>query len=174
MLNLRKKVTPQKMASEIWGALVQIMQHEFDEANKHDKSTFKARYGWDYNKKLFTEESAFLFTFLIFAEVENHFAGNKDEIFYEFKELLITHDMEFLLDPLNDYYNAWNDAHTRRNKIKDGSALNDPFYCISKLAAIRCFGEKDGLDIRKIIMFHSRVKGFIKILRDNFKRYKII
>jgi len=59
----KKKVTPKKLASDIWGAFVQIMQHEFDEANKHDIDKFEAEYCWDYDKKRFTEESSFLFTF---------------------------------------------------------------------------------------------------------------
>ena len=39
-------MTPKKLALDIWGALVQIMQHEFDEVKKHDREAFKAEHGW--------------------------------------------------------------------------------------------------------------------------------
>jgi len=174
MLKFRKKkVTPKKMASDIWGAFVQIMQHEFDEANNHDRDAFKAEHGWGYDKKRFTEESSFLFTFLIYNEVENHFPEKKGDILKEFTEILKENDMEFLLEPLKDYSIAWYNALAREVEIEDDSALNNPLYCVSKLASIRCFGEKEGLDPAKIIMFSARINPFVGMLNENFKRHKV-
>ena len=170
----KKKVTPKKMAFDIWGAFVQVMQHDFDEGNKHDKDVFKAKHGFDYDKKCFTEESQFLFTFLIYNEVENHFHEKKVEILKEVTEILKENDMEFLLEPLKDYSIAWYDALARELEIKDDSGLNNPLYCVSKLASIRCFGEEKGGDADKIIMFSGRILDFVGMLSENFKRYSVV
>jgi len=170
----KKKVSPKKLARDIWGAFVQIMQHEFDEANKHDRETFKAEHGWDYDKERFAEESSFLFTFLIYNEVENYFPEKKVEILEEFTKILEENDMAFLLEPLKDYSIAWYDALARELETEDNSALNNPLYCVSKLASIRCFGEEEGLDPAKIIMFSAYINFFVEMLSENFKRYKVV
>ena len=169
----KKKITPKEFALDIYDAFVQIMKHEVDETKKFDREAFKAEHGWDYDKKRFTEESSFLFTFLIYNEVENHFSNKKIEILKEFTEILKTKDMEFLLVPLKDYSIAWYNAVVRELEIKDGSALNYPIYCISKLASMRCFGEQK-VDPGKIIMFSRRVIFFVEMLGENFKRYEVV
>ena len=169
----KKKITPKEFALDIYDAFVQIMKHEVDETKKFDREAFKAEHGWDYDKKRFTDESSFLFTFFIYNEVENHFPKKKNEILKELTEILKIKDMEFLLAPLKDYSIAWYDALARELEIQDESILNNPIYCVSKLASIRCFGE-EWADPAKIMMFSVRVNFFTEMLSENFKRYEVV
>lgn len=82
--------------------------------------------------------------------------------------------MEFLLEGVKQYQTAWNSAIDRARKINDDSDLNDPLYRISKLASTRSYGEKDGFDLTKIIMFMSSINPFVGLIKDLSQYYDVV
>jgi hypothetical protein len=169
----KRKVTPQKMASEMWGALVQIMQHEFDESSKFNRVKFLAEEGWDYDKKRYVEESSFIYTFLIRNEISRFFPEKKEAILAKFDSILEKNDMGFLLEGIKEYEKTWESAVTREHETNDESLLNNPIYCISKLASVRCLKEHESIDGIKLIMFSSRINAFTEWLAEEFERYEV-
>ena len=90
----KQKVTPAQMASDIWGAYVQIMQHEFAESNNFDREAFIEKHGFDYDKKRFVKEASLLYAFMIHNEVSRFYPEKKQEILKEFNRRSEEHTSE--------------------------------------------------------------------------------
>ncbi|MFX0141062.1 MAG: hypothetical protein ACFFDN_45915 [Candidatus Hodarchaeota archaeon] len=112
----KKKVTSRQLAYEIWATLVQIIQLELNEAKNFDRVKFYKENGWDYNKKKHVEENPFMYIFLIFNEVSNHFFESYKKILFEFKKVLKENEMDYLLSGIREYSDAWNSAIEREKK----------------------------------------------------------
>ena len=70
---------------------------------------------------------------------------------------------------LFDYLEEWDKAIIRSKKIIDNSTLNNPLYCISKKASIRCMNSEES-SLNGIIFFTETIKtikaGFHEVLEN--------
>jgi len=170
----KRKATPRQLASDIWEILVNMIKYERAKAKEFDRDKFLAEHGFDYDEKKAVEEHMFLYAFLVHTETPRYFFEQGNSILTEFDKIIIENDMEFLLQGVLEYRKAWNEAIARAEQTNDNSTLNDPIYCISKLASIRCFGAKDGIHMFKILHFSFIVNPFGDFLFDIFKKYEVI
>ena len=76
---------------------------------------------------------------------------------------------ETLSSIISDYLEEWDKAIIRSKKIIDNSTLNNPLYCISKKASIRCMNSEES-SLNGIIFFTETIKtikaGFHEVLEN--------
>ena len=158
--NNQKEVTPSQMALEVLGAIDHIMQEESNKTKKWDREKFRSQEGFEYDKKSMLKEYPSILTMIILHLIRQHFPMKEEEISDELEEIFAKNEMQEYIEGAKEYYSAWLEAEERAEITDDGSVLNNPFYCVSKLASIKCYGKKEGLHPAKIIMFNGIIKNY--------------
>ena len=169
----KKRISAEEFASLIFYMLVETIDKEHKEAEKFYMKRFFKESCWGIDTKRFIFELQFIYVLIIQKQCCEMFPKKYEKILKEFDKLLFNKEFEYLFDVLKEYIKILNESIERGKNIKDDSPLNDPIYCISKLASIRCFGKKEGIDERKIIMYSKHINSFIETITKIFSRFKV-
>jgi len=178
-----RKITPEKLALNLWAKIIGGLIGDMDNEIKFIKER-KEDYGFtnDDVDRAF-KELVLLYVFLVEKAVLHTFPEkNSGEIIKEF-ERIIEEEIKLkehykywllLLEGVVEYAKVYNTPFEMKKEIDDESLLNNPYYRIAKHASIKCFGEKEGMDVRKIIFFNSGLTHVHIKIQEYIDQFEVI
>jgi len=207
LFSRKKKITSQDLARcvfELWLGKLREMRRNAKEILiefELDKTKIE-KIDIDCEKKL-VNELGFLYLFIVKKRLCNFFIEHFVDISNSLNALLVENkfDIDYFYYQVEEYIKAWDGAIEREESKNDDSCLNDPLYCICKLASIRFAGEgKDfnsfeiltlpdfsddedeilrtyervGFDPSKVIMFNALFLAFDKELCGLLKGFEVV
>lgn len=174
---MQRKLTIKELAEHIYNFYIDLLQHEKQRAEECQLRKEDRVDDWFFDRKKILNELPFLYFFIISDCIRTLFDSAWENIIDKLFEIL--HENYFgdyikSREVFLQYIETYNSAFERKKQIDDGSSLNDPVFVISKLASIRAFGEKEGVNLRNITMLSTYMVPIMSVTMDNLSEVELV